>query len=168
MQSFCVPAPLRRLSVSGRLSRLPWKQRVWTVLRHLFTEHTERPARLAGAVGVGLFCGIAPIWGFQMLAAAALAHKLRLNKAVALTASHVSFPLAAPFILAAGLVLGHWVWTGGWIRFEPGQVAGQIPLYLWEWVLGSVLLALLVSMLGGLLTFALAHRWTRNKVRETA
>ena len=34
---------------------------------------------VAGAVGLGLFCGIAPIWGFQIIVAAALAHRLSLT-----------------------------------------------------------------------------------------
>ena len=98
------------------------------MLRHLFSEHTETPGRLAAAVGLGLFCGIAPIWGFQIIMAAALAHKLRLNKAIAVTASNISFPLAAPFILAAGLVLGHYLHTAAAaLTFRPGLRPGKSP-----------------------------------------
>src|SRR5208283_3536042 len=120
------------------LRGLPRSPRIRTVLRHLYSENTETDARLAAAVGVGLFCGIAPIWGVQMLAAAVLAHKFRLNKAIALTASNVSFPLAAPFILAAGLLLGNFLWTGQWIRFEAHVAAQKIPLYFCQWLVGSI------------------------------
>jgi uncharacterized protein (DUF2062 family) len=167
-QVFCVPAALRRLSAQGLLRGLPRGRRARTVLHHLFSEHTETPARLAAAAGLGLFCGIAPIWGFQMLAAAALAHKFRLNKAIAVTASNVSFPLAAPFILAAGLVLGHYLHTGEWVQFNPAAAKGLLPVYLCEWVLGSVVLAVLAGLVGGLLTFLAAKgaaRW-RNKARH--
>jgi uncharacterized protein (DUF2062 family) len=160
--AFCVPALLRRLSASGQLHHLPRGRRLRTIVGHLFSEHTETPGRLAAAVGLGLFCGIAPIWGFQIIAAAALAHKFRLNKAIAVTASHVSFPLAAPFILAAGLVLGHFLWTGGWIDFRPEVVAKQIPLYFAEWVLGSIVLAILAGLAGTLATFLIARAWARG------
>lgn len=159
MATFCVPAPLRRLSALGVLHHLPRGSRVRTVLGHLFAENTETPGRVATALGVGLFCGIAPIWGFQMFAAALLAHRLKLNKAIALTASNVSFPLAAPFILAAGLALGHFLWTGGWVPLDPESAGRQIPLYFWEWFLGSVVLAFVVSVIGGLVALVVARSW---------
>lgn len=163
MLAFCTPALLRRVMARGELRDLPKRQRVRTVLRHLFSEHTQTPGRLAAAVGLGLFCGIAPIWGFQIVAAAALAHKLRLNKAVAVTASNISFPLAAPFILAAGLVLGHYLHTGLLIELAPKDAARQIPVYIGEWFVGSVLLAVLVGALGMLITFLVARIWARGR-----
>ncbi len=163
MQTCCLPALLRRLLATGQLRNLPRGQRVQTVLRHLFLEHTETTGRLAAAVGLGLFCGIAPIWGFQMLAAAALAHKFRLNKAIALTASNVSFPLAAPFILAAGLLLGHFLRTGALLHFEPATAAKQIPLYFAEWFLGSIVLAILAGALGTLITWLIGRAFARAK-----
>lgn len=163
MQTCCLPVLLRRLLATGQLQNLPRGQRVQTVLRHLFSEHTGTTGRLAAAVGLGLFCGIAPIWGFQMLAAAALAHKFRLNKAIAVTASNVSFPLAAPFILAAGLLLGHFLRTGTLLHFEPATAAKQIPLYFAEWFLGSIVLAILAGALGTLTTWLIGRAFARAK-----
>jgi uncharacterized protein (DUF2062 family) len=165
-QTFCVPEPLRRLAANGQLCRLPWGQRLRTIFGLLFTENTETPGRLSLAVGLGLFCGIAPIWGFQMVAAALLAHRLRLNKAIAVTASNVSFPLAAPFILAAGLILGHFLHTGQWLGFSPETVAAQIPIFLGEWIVGSIMLACLVGMSGTTIAFVLAQRWNRKTVES--
>ena len=159
IQAFFVPAVLRRLATQGLLRDLPRGRRLRTVLRHLFSENAETPGRLAAAVGLGLFCGIAPIWGFQMAAAAALAHKFRLNKPIALTASNVSFAPVAPFILAAGLIVGHFLWTGRWVDFSPAAAARQIPSYLCEWALGSVVLAAVAGLLGTGVTFLVA-RWT--------
>ena len=118
IQSFCVPALLRKISATGELHHLPRGARVKTILRLLFSEYTDTPAKLAFAVGLGFFCGIAPIWGFQIITAAALAHKLRLNKAIAVTASNISFALAAPFIMAGGLLLGHYLHTGALLQFN--------------------------------------------------
>ena len=156
-QAFCVPPLLRRLSAQGMLRALPRRHRVRMVLRHLYSEDADTAARLAAAVGVGLFCGIAPIWGAQMLAAALLAHKFRLNKAIAVTASNVSFPLAAPFILAAGLILGNFLWTGQWMQFEAHIAAQKIPLYFCQWLVGSLVLATLVGIAGTIVTFAAAR-----------
>jgi uncharacterized protein (DUF2062 family) len=166
MQTFCLPALLRRLLATGQFGNLPRGQRMRTVLRHLFSEYTGTTGRLAAAVGLGLFCGIAPIWGFQMLAAAALAHRFRLNKAIALTASNVSFPLAAPFILAAGLLLGHFLRTGTLLRFDPATAANQIPLYFVEWFFGSLALAVLAGAAGMLTAWLIARLFAREQARR--
>jgi glycosyltransferase involved in cell wall biosynthesis len=61
MQAFCIPAPLRKLSAQGLLRGMSRRRRLGTVVKHLLSEHTETAARLATAVGLGLFCGIVPI-----------------------------------------------------------------------------------------------------------
>lgn len=165
VQAFFVPAGLRRLATQDRLRGLPRGQRLRTVVRQLFSENTETPGRLAAAVGVGLFCGIAPIWGFQMAAAAALAHQFRLNKAIALTASNISFAPVAPIILAAGLIVGHFLWTGRWVDFSPAAAARQIPAYLGEWALGSVVLGAVAGALGMGVAFLVARWAARAKLR---
>jgi uncharacterized protein (DUF2062 family) len=86
-----------------------------------------------------------------------LAHRFRLNKAIALTASNVSFPLAAPFILAAGLILGHFLWTGRLIQINAHHAAQKIPVYFCEWLVGSVVLAVLAGGLGALVTWLAAR-----------
>lgn len=153
IQAFCVPALLRKHSANGQLRRLPRGRRLKTILSHLFSEYTDTPLRLSLAVGVGLFFGIAPIWGFQIIAAAALAHKLRLNKAIAVTASHISFPLAAPFIMAGGLLLGHFLHTGALLPLNQESLLHEIPLRFAEWFVGSIVLGLLVGLVGMALTW---------------
>ena len=93
-----------------------------------------------------------------MAAAAALAHRFRLNKLVAVAASNISIAPVAPFIMAAGLIAGHFLWTGRWVEFHAATAARQIPLYLCQFVVGSVVLAILAGAAGTGITFLLA-RW---------
>ena len=157
IQAFCLPALLRKLLADGELYELPLRQRVRTILRLLFSEHTETSARLAFAVGLGFFCGIAPIWGFQIIAAAALAHKLRLNKAIAVTASNISFPLVAPFVLAGGLLLGHYLHTGAFLPLNAASLLHSIPTRLAEWFFGSIVLGLLMGVAGAVCTWLICR-----------
>jgi uncharacterized protein (DUF2062 family) len=69
------------------------------VVREQFALHNENPFKIAVALGFGVFMGIAPIWGFQMLVAAFLAHFLRLNKVLVLVAANISIPPVIPFII---------------------------------------------------------------------
>ena len=154
LQSWVVPRTLR---VAWSLGR---KETLREILRDFFTEHSHEPARLAGAVGLGLFCGIAPIWGYQMVVAAAAAHFLRLNKAITLLASNISIPPMIPFILYGAMALGHWMFTGQKLDagFSPQQMTRADALeYLWQWLVGSVALAALVAALGAIATYAVAR-----------
>jgi len=159
MQAFCVPALLRKVSATGELHGLPWRTRLGVVLRLLLSEHTDTHGKLACAVGLGFFCGIAPIWGFQIIAAAALAHKFRLNKAIAVTASHISFPLAAPFIMAGGLLLGHYLHTGAILPLNATTLLREIPTRLAEWIFGSIVLGLLAGLAGAAGTWLISRIW---------
>jgi uncharacterized protein (DUF2062 family) len=151
-QAWLVPASLRRAWSLGQ--RRTGRQ----TLHEFFAEHAHEPGRLALAVGLGLFCGIAPIWGYQMIAAAALAHWWRLNKAIALLASNISIPPFAPFILYAGLALGHWLFTGQMLELDPRAMTMARALeYLWQWFAGSFVLAVAAAVTGTALTYAVAR-----------
>ena len=50
------------------------------------------PARVAAAVGVGVFIGCSPFWGFHFLICLVVARILGLNRILTALASHISFP----------------------------------------------------------------------------
>lgn len=151
LQSWCVPLSLRAAWSSGehKSSRC--------AAAEFFSEHAHDPLRLALAVGLGLFFGIAPIWGYQMVVAAAVAHFLRLNKAITVVASNISIPPMMPFILYGALALGHWLFTGQQLDFSPRQTTKAMALeYLGQWAVGSLALGVLVAALGTGVTYAVA------------
>jgi uncharacterized protein (DUF2062 family) len=152
LQSWCVPRPLRAAWSSGEKTGLR------RAVREFVSEHARDPLRLSLAVGLGLFFGIAPIWGYQMIAAAAAAHVLRLNKAIAVIASNISIPPMMPFILYVALALGHWMFTGQGLDLAPGQMTKARALeYLWQWAVGSVTLGVLAAVAGTTVTYAIAR-----------
>jgi uncharacterized protein (DUF2062 family) len=157
LQSWFVPRPLRVAWSQGQR----WSLR--KTVREFFIEHAEKPGELSLAVGLGLFFGIVPIWGFQMIAAAAVAHRCRLNKAITLLASNISIPPLAPFIVYGGLVLGHWLFTGQVMHLAPSQVnMANVREYFGQWFVGSVALAVLAAVAGTIITYAGA-RLVRRK-----
>ncbi|HEX5221223.1 MAG TPA: DUF2062 domain-containing protein [Verrucomicrobiae bacterium] len=157
LQSWFVPRPLR----------VAWSQgQRWgfgRATREFFAEHAHDPWHMSLAVGLGLFFGIVPIWGFQMVAAAAAAHWLRLNKAIALVASNISIPPIAPFIVGGGFILGHWLFTGEVMPLSlPDMTHSKALEYVWEWLVGSIALAIVVGGLGTFLTFVTAKLFWRR------
>lgn len=152
LQSWIVPRNLRVAWSFGKRKTLR------QTITEFFAEHAHEPARVALAVGLGLFCGIAPIWGYQMVAAATLAHWLRLNKAIALLASNISIPPVMPFILYGGLALGHWLLTGQRLNFSTQPITRALALqYLGQWCVGSVALGTVVGTMGTLTTYSVAR-----------
>jgi uncharacterized protein (DUF2062 family) len=154
LQSWVVPRTLRVAWSYGE------RKSMRKTVEEFFGEHAHDPLRLSLAVGLGLFFGIAPIWGYQMIAAAAAAHFLRLNKAITLLASNISIPPMMPLILYGALALGHWLITGHKLAldFPMRQVtrAGALE-YLEQWLVGSLVLALLVAAAGTLVAYSLAR-----------
>jgi glycosyltransferase involved in cell wall biosynthesis len=88
------------------------------VLKKLFTENNASPAKVSNALGFGIFMGIVPIWGFQMLTATFLAHKMKLNKALVLLASNISIPPVVPFLIYFGYQTGFFLWNQHFDTFE--------------------------------------------------
>lgn len=64
------------------------------------------------SIGVGLFVGAIPIYGFQLLLVLVICIPLRLDAAVAYVAAHISNPLTLPFLLALELEIGARLLTG--------------------------------------------------------
>jgi uncharacterized protein (DUF2062 family) len=157
LQSWLVPLKLRVTWSCGR------RESLRKALRQFFTEHAHEPGRVACAVGLGLFFGIMPIYGFQLLVALVVAHRLRLNKAITAVASNISIPPMIPFILYASLLLGHWMFTGQMIEFSPKEMTRARAIeYFWQWIAGSMALAMIASALGTIVTYSLA-RLARRK-----
>ncbi len=163
LQSWLVPLSLR----------IAWSRGEKRGFRHsahdIFADNAHEPGKLAAAMGVGLFIGIAPLWGVQMLLALWIAHRLRLNKAVAALASHVSIPPMIPIIFCGALTLGSWLLTGKWFEFSLKSMTRQewfaaAKAHAWEWVVGSFVLAIIVSVTGSILTYIIA-RWVRKNER---
>lgn len=147
--------------VVPRMLRAAWSRgESWTLretVHEFLSENAHRPSEVALAVGLGLFCGIAPFWGFQMLIAAACAHRLRLNKAITLLASNISLPPMLPLILAGSMEMGHWIFTGKALDWAPlAATKVRAADYVWEWIAGSFALAGLVAASGAVITYAVA------------
>ena len=69
----------------------------------------ESNLKKALSIGLGIFVGIAPIWGVQTVVVLFLAAVLKLNKAIAFTFSNISIPPLVPFIIYVSLIIGNYI-----------------------------------------------------------
>ncbi len=111
--------------------------------------------RMAMAMGWGIFCGIIPIWGYQMIFAGVTAHFMRLNKVVTLVFSNVSIPPMIPFLLYGSMALGAWLLNIDNIFSLDNISMESIGMALWQYLTGSFCLAILLGSVVFLLSWLL-------------
>ncbi len=127
-----------------------WK-RLW---RSLFSHPEESNLRKAASVGFGVFMGIVPVWGFQLLIGIPMALLLRLNKMLFLIAANISiFPFTA-FWLLASLVVGKWMLGSDWHFNLEGITLERVKQDGLAFFAGGSVLALGMGLLAFLLTLA--------------
>lgn len=126
-----------------------FKINTWKYLYKItFNNPKDSPLKQNLSVSFGVFMGIVPIWGFQLLVGIPLAVLLKLNKGLFLIGANISiFPLT-PFWWFLSLKLGQWIFG-----FE------QLPIIWRQWDLeafknmgmsffvGGTALAIILSVL---------------------
>jgi uncharacterized protein (DUF2062 family) len=156
-----LPWPHRRIvpgaAGEGRVSILhPLRS-----LRLLLAEHAS-PRELALACSLGVFLGVLPLIGLHTMAILVAAGFLRLNRVAAVTASQICMP---PFVPALAIEAGYFLRHGRFLTEISLRTLGHEGLQrVWEWFLGSLVLApALALVVGGLVYLAAAaiRRTTR-------
>ncbi|MBU0764002.1 MAG: DUF2062 domain-containing protein, partial [Bacteroidetes bacterium] len=117
----------------------------------------EPNAKIVFAAMLGVFIGVAPIWGWQIVAGITLAHIFRLNKVITVVASHISIPPMIPVILYVSYIFGgiilshdtHNISYNASISFE--LVAKNAVQY----VVGALLLGIALAVVTGTVTAVL-------------
>lgn len=130
-------------------------------MKELFTEYVvnskDSNLSLTLSVSLGLFIGVMPIWGWQMMAAFALAQLFRLNKFIAVAASNISIPPILPLIIFASYMAGGWILglnTDG-IRYDSGMGLHWIKENLIQYLIGSLVLGVALVAVMGPVTYVL-------------
>lgn len=145
------------VNLIGKLSWKNFRKFIDSYIMH----SPDSNARLSSAIALGVFIGVVPIWGYQMIAAIALAHLLRLNKAVAVVASNISIPPVIPFILFGSY------WTGCRMLGQPVLIAFKdmtlqsVGGMLLQYVLGSIVFGAVLAAVfwtGSMLMMTMFHR----------
>ncbi len=109
----------------------------------------DSPEKKALSIGLGVFMGIAPVWGFQTALTITLAVFLRLNKVLAFAFSNISFAPLIPLIIYASLLVGGLLYPSN-ASLELDRISlDTIKSHLWQYVVGSLLLASVMSLLIG-------------------
>jgi uncharacterized protein (DUF2062 family)/trans-aconitate methyltransferase len=111
------------------------------------------PGRAAAAVFLGLFIGIVPIYGFQLLAAVGVALLFKLNKPLTVASTFINNALLRPLIIVSAVELGYLLRSGSFRPFRLSALTGaHVREEILAFVLGSVVLGVLVGGAGAAIT----------------
>jgi len=117
-----------------------------------FTEQIYNPVQSdelkAFSAALGIFVGIIPVWGFQTLIAISLAVVFKLNKALVVIFSQVSFPPLLPLVLWLSYRVGSCYVTG------PSETSlNNINQHFGQYIYGSLTLAVGSAVVAWVMTF---------------
>ncbi|HSZ71329.1 MAG TPA: DUF2062 domain-containing protein [Cytophagaceae bacterium] len=128
------------------------------VIRSAFASPDEPIYIKALSVAWGLFIGVAPIWGYQLLIGIPLAHLFKLNKTITFISANISLPPMIPFIIYGSLKMGEWI-TGNKVDILSRAISSftlnDISQSLWIYVIGSVTLGVALAIAGGGISYVI-------------
>ncbi|NOU45987.1 MAG: DUF2062 domain-containing protein [Bacteroidales bacterium] len=129
-----------------------------------FFNSSETVLNRSLSVAFGVFMGIIPIWGLQLVAAIALAFLFRLNKPLVILFANISIPPMIPLILFLSLICGKiWITNAPIPLFNSALNLETIKPFLLQYIFGSISLAILAAIVFGILTFIVLSAFKRVK-----
>ncbi|KJD32113.1 b-glycosyltransferase [Tamlana nanhaiensis] len=130
-----------------------------------FLGSQDSPKKKALSVGLGVFIGLSPLWGFHTVTVIFLAMFFKLNKTIAFAFSNVSIPPCIPFIIYFSSKIGQWLY-GVEFSYKLDEVTKDFVIleHLETYIVGSFVLATVASIVLTALSFLLFNLVGRKNV----
>ena len=145
--------------------KLREKKREWSIFRPrelltmLLKENAE-PAGLGVSAGVGSFLAVLPLPACHIIVILYVTERLHLNKIMALAIQNLYMPPLSPFLC---IELGYFLRYGHWLtELSFRTCAQELHLRLWEWLLGSLILAPFWGIVSGFAVWFIASLLNRR------
>jgi glycosyltransferase involved in cell wall biosynthesis len=129
-------------------------------LKENVLESGDSSSKKAMSIALGVFIGIAPLWGFQTATVLFLAYVFRLNKLIAFAFSNISIPPMIPLIIYLSLAIGSFI-IGSAEVHEHESTMEMIQHNIVQYIAGSFILASVAALLfgaGGYFVLTALHR----------
>ena len=124
----------------------------------------ESPLKSAQAMALGVFIGLTPLWGFHTILVLSLAVLFKLNKVISFAFTNVSFPPFIPFTVYAGIMIGNYVLGEPTdYSFADFEENFEFVKSLKTYVVGSFILASVVSVMVGIVAYLLLFLYAKKK-----
>lgn len=163
--------PLSTLNTPSKSKRYQqhWR-RQWRYYYRRFLRLRGSPESIARGLAAGVFTGLFPIFGLQIVAGVALATLIRGNKIMAAAGTWISNPLTSVPLFAWNFQVGQWV-QGSHLSFNPQNLQSFEELahlgseLLLNLLLGSFVMGLLCAVCSYFIGLKLFRRWHKDRQR---
>ncbi len=127
-------------------------------LKQHFREQISNPKfsnmNLALSIAFGIFMGIVPIWGYQLVTAIFLAYVLKLNKVLVAISANISIPPMIPVILFLSLKSGEFITQSDLnLSYSTHISFSLIKSLLYVYLIGSVIFAAFSFFISGMIAY---------------
>ena len=138
------------------------------IIREYLIDSSDSNSKLAWSVVLGLFIGVSPFWGWQLVVAVSLAHLLKLNKFIALVSSNISLPPLIPVILFISYMIGGWVLGSDTSSLEYSSSISfeWIKDNLIQYIAGSFVFGAILAPVTGLIVYILLVLFRKKKQQQ--
>ena len=143
-----------------------FKKKHWRNLYHEHFLNPDEPDRTKiFSVAFGVFMGIIPIWGFQLVSAIFLSILLRLNKVLVIAAAHISIPPMIPLVIFLSYKMGNMWVDDNAVDLELSKHISltTITQNLQQYIYGSITLAVIAAIAFGFVTFIMLKIFRRKQ-----
>ena len=124
----------------------------------------ESPLKSAQAMALGVFIGLTPLWGLHTILVLSLAILFKLNKVISFAFTNVSFPPFIPFTVYASIMIGTQVLGEPTdYSFADFEQNFEFVKSLKTYVVGSFILASVVSIMVGIVAYILLFFYAKKK-----
>ena len=129
----------------------------------LRTEHTGT-GREAAAIGLGVFIGCTPLYGFHLLMCWAAGRLFRLNRLQVYLAANISNPAFAPLLILAELETGSLLHRGTFLHLTLSAIRGtDVRSFGLEYLIGAVVIGLTLGTMAAATTYAVLRGFSDDE-----
>ena len=119
-------------------------------------DSSESNSVITLSVALGIFIGITPFWGYQIMLIIIFAQLFKLNKAIAIVAGHISIPPTIPFILYGSYRIGGWlIGNKNPLSFSSEITMEVVRDNLLQYIIGAFVLAAISAVIFAIITYIL-------------
>jgi glycosyltransferase involved in cell wall biosynthesis len=143
------------------------KQTVKEFIKNNLLYTKDSDIKIVLSVMLGIFMGIVPVWGYQLIIAIMLAFVLRLNKLIVIVAANISIPPMIPVILYLSYITGGLILNNtdnNNIEFSSGITLEFVKDNLIQYIVGSFIFAIILSLSFGLFTYIFLKLFRKKRM----
>ena len=145
-----------------RVLRKIFKKGLWTIIKEETIKPTESNRMKASSIGFGIFMGIVPIWGFQLLIGIPLSIVLKMNKVLFITAANISIPPMIPLIVFVSYLFGGFFVENETVITSVSEISIEtIHLNFMQYTIGACVFAVVGGVVSFLVSLLLLQKFRK-------